>query len=68
MTDTVGLAARISEVFQRLRGRDECSGSGIEPAIVERHGGQIFVESNPEPGSRFIFTLPGGGPAKEDAL
>ena len=63
----IGIAAdqveRIFKPFRRLHGRGEYEGSGIGLTVarkaVLRHGGELWVESEPDRGSHFRFTLPG---------
>jgi light-regulated signal transduction histidine kinase (bacteriophytochrome) len=63
----IGIAAEEAKtvfvMFQRLHNREKYAGSGIGLAIckkvIERQGGRIWLESPPQGGTTFKFTLRG---------
>lgn len=70
----IGIDPRFHETifhpFRRLHSPDEYEGTGVGLSIcakiVQAHGGQLWLESAPGKGSRFLVSLPGASPDTTD--
>jgi chemotaxis family two-component system sensor kinase Cph1 len=62
---------RVFDIFHRLHTQQQYPGTGIGLAVcrrvIHRHGGRIWIESEPGRGSTVYFTLPDRGKETESS-